>query len=171
MRMRYEFRVQSSEFKVLSSKFRVRTCLQLVACCYQLISHMINSQELRLGNYIMQKVNNRIITVACTYGHFELLQKGEKDIYAILLKAELLEKTGFIENKDYPLLPAAREFKLVLPVIGNNKNEILAYIKNNKECFARAVVNNLPVSNNIFHLHHLQNLYYALTGEEMNVTM
>ena len=132
---------------------------------------MINSQELRLGNYIMHKVNTRIVTIACSFQHFELLQKADKDFFPIILKAELLERAGFIENKDYPLLPAAREFKLVLPVIGNNKNEILAYIKNNKECFARAVVNSLPVSNNIYHLHQLQNLYYALTGEEMKLKM
>jgi hypothetical protein len=82
-----------------------------------------------------------------------------------------LESAGFLENKDYPLSPQAREFKLQLPVIGNNKNEILAYIKNNKECFARAMVNGLPVSNNIFHVHQLQNLYYALTGEELKVSI
>ena len=132
---------------------------------------MIHPQELRIGNYIMQKLNTRIMTVVCGFQHFELLQKAGKDFFPILLKAELLEKAGFIENKDYPLLPQAREFKLALPVIGNSKNEILAYIKNNKECFARAVVNNLPVSNNIYHLHQLQNLYYTLVGEELGVRM
>jgi hypothetical protein len=130
---------------------------------------MINANELRLGNYIMQKINNRILTVRCSYEHFELLSKSDKDFFPILLKAETLEKIGFTENKDYPLLPAAREFKLVLPVIGNHKNEILAYIKNNKECFGRAVVNGLVSSNNFYHLHQLQNLYYALTNEEMEV--
>ena len=81
-------------------------------------------------------------------------------------------KTGLqiiVINKDYPLLPDAREFILVLPVIGNHKNEIRAYIKNNKECFGRAVVNGLPVSNNFYHLHQLQNLFFALTNEEINV--
>src|SRR4051812_34349543 len=130
---------------------------------------MINANELRLGNYIMQKINNRILTVRCSYEHFELLSKSDKDFFPILLKAETLEKIGFTENKDYPLLPAAREFKLVLPVIGSHKNEILAYIKNNKECFGRAVVNGLVSSNNFYHLHQLQNLYYALTNEEMEV--
>lgn len=132
---------------------------------------MINANELRLGNHIMQKINNRIVTTSCGYQHFELLAKGEKDLFPIVLKAELLEKIGFRENKDYPLLPDAREFKLVLPVIGNNKNEILAYIKNNKECFGRAVVNGLPASNNFYHLHQLENLFYALTGEEVEGVM
>lgn len=133
---------------------------------------MINANELRLGNYVLQKVNTRIIPVECTFQHFELLQNGNsKDIYPVTLKAEILEKAGFSENKDYPLLPEAREFILVLPVIGNNKNEIRAYIKNNKECFGRAVVNGLPVSNNFYHLHQLQNLYFALTNDEMDVKL
>ena len=100
------------------------------------------------------------------------MAKGEvKDLFPVILRAELFEKAGFIENKDYPLLPDAREFKLVLPVIGTQKNEIAGYIKNNKECFARATVNGLAVSNNVFHLHRVQNLYYALTGEELLVNL
>jgi hypothetical protein len=133
---------------------------------------MIDANELRLGNYIMQKVHTRITTTPCSFQHFELIAKGQdKDLFPIVLKTTVLESAGFLENMDYPLSPQAREFKLQLPVIGNNKNEILAYIKNNKECFARAMVNGLPVSNNIFHVHQLQNLYYALTGEELKVSI
>ena len=133
---------------------------------------MINAIELRSGNYILQKVNNKIVMVRCNAQHFQLLENGNgKDIYPVVLKAELLEKCGFSENEKYPLLPEAREFILVLPVIGNGNNEIRAYIKNNKECFGRAVVNNLPVSNNFYHLHQLQNVYFALTNEELGVKL
>jgi hypothetical protein len=133
---------------------------------------MINESELRLGNFILQKVNTRIVPVKCTHQHFELLKnRNAKDLFAVVLKAEILEKCGFVENKDYPLLPDAREFILVLPIIGNNKNEIRAYIKNNKECFGRVTVNNLPVSNNFYHLHQLQNVYFALTSEELKVNL
>jgi hypothetical protein len=133
---------------------------------------MINANELRLGNYVLQKINNRILPVKCNLQHFELLSTGNgKEIYPVVLKADLLTKCSFSENEKYPLLPEAREFILVLPVIGNSNNEIRAYIKNNKECFGRAVANNLPVSNNFFHLHQLQNLYFALTNEELQVKM
>ena len=133
---------------------------------------MINENELRLGNYILQKVNTRIIPVKCTHQHFELLNNGNaKDIFPVTLKAEILEKCGFAENKKYALLPGAREFILVLPVIGNANNEIRAYIKNNKECFARVVLNNLPVSNNFYNLHQLQNVYFSLTNEELKVSL
>ncbi|MEI6950608.1 hypothetical protein V9K67_25720 [Paraflavisolibacter sp. H34] len=131
---------------------------------------MIEASELRLGNYLLQKIANKISMVACTYAHFELLAKGEgKLLYPVVLKPELLERSGFQENKDYALLPQAREFILLLPVIGNNKNEIYAYIKSNGECFGRAVVNGAVASNNIFHLHGLQNLYFALTGTEIEL--
>lgn len=132
---------------------------------------MIHANELRLGNYVLQKVETRIVVTTCTYNQFELLSKNQqKNFFPVVLNAQWLEKCGFKENKDYALLPQAREFKLTLPVIGNNNNEIAAYIKNNQECFARATVNGLPVSNNLYHLHQLQNLYAALTGQELPVT-
>lgn len=133
---------------------------------------MIKPSEFRLGNYLMQKLHNRIKTVPCDYAHFEQMQKGEiRDLFPVVLKAELLEKCGFRENPDYPLLPEAREFKLAVPVQGNQKNEVFAYIKNNKECFGRAMMNGLPASNPFYHLHQLQNLYFALTGEELAVAI
>ena len=131
---------------------------------------MINGQELRLGNLILHKVNNKIVRVPCSYQHFELLAKGDAAfMYPVVLKADILEQCGFEENKDYALYPEAREFILLLPVIGNNKNELFAYIKNNGECFGRASVNGAVASNNFYNLHQLQNLYYALTGEELPV--
>ncbi|HEV7622117.1 MAG TPA: hypothetical protein VGO09_10300 [Flavisolibacter sp.] len=133
---------------------------------------MIAPSEFRIGNYLLQKLNNKIIQVQCNYQHFEMFARGDiNNFYPLLLKAELLEKCSFIENKKYALLPDAREFMLTIPVIGKNKNEIVAYIKNNKECFGRAVIDNLPASNNIYHLHQLQNLYFALTSEELAVKL
>lgn len=129
---------------------------------------MINMQELRLGNTVLQKMTGRISTVRLDYRHFELAAaQGAKDFFPVVLKAEVLEQCGFAENKDYPLLPDAREFILVLPIAGSNKNELRAYIKNNKECFGRAMINGLPASNNFYQLHQLQNLYFALTGQEL----
>ena len=131
---------------------------------------MINANELRLGNLLLHKSNGRISNVPCTYLHFDLLSKGDTvSFYPVTLKPELLTKCGFIENKDYPLAPQSREFILVLPVIGSNKNEIYGYVKSNGECFVRAAVNGAVASNNFFHLHQLQNLYYMLTGEELEI--
>lgn len=130
---------------------------------------MIDAKEIRLGNYIMQKILNRIVTVPCAFQHFTQMERGESaNFFPVVLKAEVLEKCGFTENKDYPLLPAAREFILVMAVNGSNKNQLNGYVKNNGECFARATVDGAPASNNIYHLHQLQNLYFSITGEELN---
>ena len=131
---------------------------------------MIQPSELRLGNFILFKNQGRIGMVPCDYVHFDLLQKGDtSSFYPVVLKAEILQKSGFIENKDYPLLPQAREFVLVLPVIGNHKNELFGYVKTNGECFIRATVNGAVATNNFFHLHQLQNLFFALTGKELEI--
>lgn len=133
---------------------------------------MIKSNEFRLGNYLMHKTGVRILTVQCNFDHFALMAKdAAKDLYAVVLSPTILEKCGFVENKKYALLPESREFILVLPVMGSGEMEIRAYVKNNKECFARAMMNKLPVSNNIYHLHQLQNLYHVLTNKELEVKM
>lgn len=133
---------------------------------------MIKTTEFRLGNYLMHKTGVRILTMCCTHQHFSLMAKdGGKDLFPVLLAPAVFEKSGFIENKKYALLPESREYSLVLPVMGSGAVEIKAYVKNNKECFARAVLTNVPITNNIFHLHSLQNLYFALTGDELPVQL
>jgi len=126
---------------------------------------MIAVQELRTGNDIMQKVDTRIIKKKCGPEHIALAAEGSKNIYPIMLNGDILLRCGFIENKDYPLLPAAREFILLLP--GSSDAEIRAYTKNNGECFARAMLNKIAISVPVYHLHQLQNLYYALAGREI----
>lgn len=131
---------------------------------------MINASELRLGSLVLHKSNGRISMIPCNYVHFDLLSKGETaSFFPVVLKPELLVKCGFVENRDYPLAPQSREFILVLPVIGSNKNEIYGYVKSNGECFVRATVNGAIVSNNFFHMHQLQNLYFSLTSQELEV--
>ena len=131
---------------------------------------MINLQELRFGNRILQKSGTRINTVQFGMQHIELLLKGEGgSLHPVVLKPEMLERCGFTENKQYPLLPEAREFTLILPVQGNHQNLLHVYNKSNGECFGRASVNGLVASNNFFYLHQLQNIYYALTSKELDV--
>lgn len=123
-----------------------------------------------MGNYLLHKTGVRILTVPCTFEHFALMAKdGGAALFPVALSAKILEGCGFVENKKYALLPESREFVLVLPVMGSGDVSIKAYVKNNKECFARAMMNNVPVSNNVHHLHQVQNLFYAFTGDELAV--
>lgn len=131
---------------------------------------MVKSNEFRLGNFLLHKTGVRVLTVPCTFEHFALMAKdGGKDLFPVVLSPKILESCGFTENKKYALLPESREFVLLLPVMGSGEVSIKAYVKSNKECFARAMVNNVPVSNNLFHLHQLQNLHFALAAEELAV--
>ena len=133
---------------------------------------MVKSSEFRIGNYLMHKTGVRILTVPCAFHHFEAMAKdGGKDLFPVVLSPANLEKCGFIENKKYALLPESREFILVLPVMGSGEIEIRAYVKSNKECFGRAMMNNLPLSNNFHHLHQLQNVYFSLTGQELEIRL
>ncbi len=121
---------------------------------------------------MLHKAAVRILPVKCTLEHFELIKKGmAKDMFPIALKPDILKKLGFIENENYYLQPEAKEFILTLPVKGEHKNEVLAYLSAKKESYARAAVNDLVISHNIYNLHQLQNLYYALIGEEMMIEL
>lgn len=131
---------------------------------------MINLHELRFGNRILQKTGTKISPVSFGMQHVELLSKGEGgSLYPVVLKPEILERCGFTENKQYPLLPEAREFTLILPVQGGNQNLLHVYNKSNGECFGRAMVNGLVASNNFFYLHQMQNIFYALTAKELEM--
>lgn len=132
---------------------------------------MIDENELRPGNYILHKTGVRILPVRCTAQHLLLLQNGEKNIYPVVLKAGLLESCGFIENKKYALLPQAREFVMEVPVPGGADLQIRGYVKANGECFARAMMAQITVSASVHHLHQLQNLYYSITGTELQVSI
>ncbi|HEX6334187.1 MAG TPA: hypothetical protein VFZ78_08160 [Flavisolibacter sp.] len=130
---------------------------------------MIDVNELRCGNIILYKNAGRVRKVRCTAQHISM--EDRSDLYPVVLKPEIFISVGFRENESYPLRPQAQEFVLTLPVMGVQKSEIRGYRKSNGECFARAVVNDQPASNNVFHLHLLQNLYHALTGSELQVTI
>lgn len=133
---------------------------------------MIEASELRLGNYILHKAGVRILPVKCTFQHFELMAKGmANDMFPIMLKPDILLKCGFIENKKYHLYPDAREFILTLPVMGINKNEVYAYINTNKESYARATVNDLVITSNFYNVHQLQNVYYIMVEQEMEIVL
>jgi len=129
---------------------------------------MIKAEEFRLGNEVLFKAQHKISRVSLDFNHFEILSKGQHALFfPVVLKPEILEEYGFKENKDYPLAPQAREYKLTLPLPGKEQYELVAYIKSNGESFARAALGNLPASTNLYHLHQLQNLHFALTGTEL----
>lgn len=109
---------------------------------------MINPKDLRIGNYLRIKGSDTIIQVE-PY----LLSISELINYkAVVLTPEILEKCGFVMHMTKQLW--------------KNGNFYLHHylVSNNEYCFKYRDF----TSSSIQYLHQLQNLYFALTGTELN---
>jgi hypothetical protein len=111
---------------------------------------MIQATELRIGNWVYagDKITLIYIDSVCEW--------GERPLYGIPLTPEILEKCG-----------------LKLNVYGHNGDREVSSC--DLGCISildtmEVWVNNEEVSH-IKHLHQLQNLYFALTGKELEVKM
>jgi hypothetical protein len=139
----------------------------------------MNANELRLGNLVYHKyqtgplqqdewVANKIAPQDIAWAvEFPQNYKG------IPLTPEILEACGFTEDQEQRLKPVATDYNLSLPVNGDNKNEIFAnYCEAGEpKCYACYTTNNHWSSNNLYYLHQLQNLYFALTSSELPVNL
>jgi hypothetical protein len=128
---------------------------------------MIKVNELRVGNLVVYKQDNDELPVLKIDGDskkifIDLLlglnmEVDEQDIDPIPLTSELLERCGFNKGNKYGL----RNF-------WDGPGDIcLADI--DKENAYRLYGSEWTIGQNIKYLHHLQNLYYALTGEELQI--
>ena len=121
---------------------------------------MINASELRIGNKL-QKENGKIYTVSRLDGTKDILVEEERglftlnyNLYGIPLTPEILDKCGFEKSNriDFGELKQCYViFSLALMI--RHDSYFIDWVGGNTE--AR-------------YLHQLQNLYFALTGEELN---
>jgi hypothetical protein len=144
---------------------------------------MIKVNELRLGNLL--EYNNQIIHVTslsldiddeyqptigiCQYGEYRneqmILEEAAIGLKGIPLTHEWLERCGFeylpfdngISNYDFYKKSKAFELILVHEGVINEYEQGVFYYKDE----------NRPVK----HLHQLQNLYFAQTGEELKIEL
>ena len=126
---------------------------------------MIN--ELRIGNYIQYRDKSSLLTVESlgSNGFSTInqdgIQYGSDDICeynGIPLTEEWLLKFGFVKNED--------EYILGHLSLEDRSKDI--YSKDvNKEDFGSWFINSYLLE--IEYVHQLQNLYFALTGEELQL--
>jgi hypothetical protein len=123
---------------------------------------MINATELRLGNKVRQAHATITITAigktkvwATDYNHKSVCNLA--NINPIPLTAEILEKCGFVKEGFWFKLQLTNNFKMVF-----NKLEGCVIVCSVSPCDAHI--------DHITSLHQLQNLYFALTGEELIYT-
>lgn len=108
---------------------------------------MINANELRIGNAVSDPIGlDKMVSI-------EVLQNIRKGLKytGIPLTPEILEKCGFVMHKTSQLW--------------RKDNFYLHHylISDNEYCFKYSDF----TSSSIQYLHQLQNLYFALTGEEL----
>lgn len=129
---------------------------------------MINANELRLGNWIKNGFNqpikiNGIISEGNTGGY------ALKTLSPIPLTAEILEKAGF---KDNILLLGEQGvcsygWHLIASTYKGISKVNLAY--DYDDCAYES--HNAEHQTEIKYLHQLQNLYFALTGQELEISL
>jgi len=131
---------------------------------------MINANELRIGNLVKLENYFKIIGIMFRYGNdnydIHVLRENSILIYKVLeselepipLTTEILEKCGF----DWSIYHQA--FHKLNLEFDLNESYPLGF----SLCTFR---NKLLVAPNIYFLHQLQNLYFALTGEELQINL
>jgi len=123
---------------------------------------MIQTNELRIGNWINEfeiatQADSRFID---RLYNIELRGKIAIDVTPIPLTPEILEKAGFNEvdgNEWYRFY---------------DKGFLRVFIHHSVDsCFVSVDGLKIDYYINNFYLHQLQNLYFALTGEELNIEL
>lgn len=128
---------------------------------------MIKASELRQGNYV--KFEGSIIPVLN-------ITQDTPDAEGVALTPEILEKAGFKKEDDQPLEPVATLYYLDVPLNEGNPNRNIISVtskhyKGDNETVANLTINGLWASRNVLYVHHLQNLYFYITGKELKIEL
>lgn len=135
---------------------------------------MLKTNELRIGNWTNRYGDNHKISVETIF----LVEKNELKLLPIPLTPEILEKSGFTKIPHFTItnslvLPVGRNRQLSIGCVGT-PNEMLWLCENEKD--ETNIVSDLVCLHNYdydgkLYLHKLQNWFFLLTGEELNITL
>lgn len=115
---------------------------------------MIDVRELRIGNLLYLKGN--IVSVGGIPNHMRLLIPGEE--YAV----------GIEEFKSIPL---TEELLLKCRFVKRNWGDAVVYYHSLVELDTRFCLNGVDYNIEVKSLHQLQNLYFNLVGEELEINL
>ena len=121
-------------------------------------------EELRVGNYVLLKKHGGYINYEISSG-FDLYKLDESDcadISPIPLNEELLLRLGF-KDKSTSLTDVKFSNNIVTIYMDENSFYCLDVLNQGSGIYTIFI--------NIIHLHQLQNLYFALTGEELTIKL
>ena len=119
---------------------------------------MVQFNELRVGNlvHVGNGIYERVLEILCDSITTETKQ-GIFDFEGIPLTPEILEKAGFILRGFYYHFPNHDIFKLEQYKLKNSY-----WLRHNTQSIDSVRIN---------YLHQLQNLYFSLTGEELQIEL
>lgn len=123
---------------------------------------MIEVHELRVGNWVKNDCDDKYMQVEVD--DFKTIQADPDWLLPIPISPEILEKCGFekVSSSFYEI------------DLGNNIGQLQVNPYNGIVFIGHHRLDGFginPNTSNSFPLHQLQNLFYALTGEELNVTL
>ena len=113
----------------------------------------MKATELRIGNYIDYTTEREIVTMQTTYEYIRLIHNGNKNFKPIPLNEEWLLNLRFISFKKGHLYYENNGFSI-----------LYAYGKWNY-----SPSQSITIGREIKYVHELQNLYFALTNEELTL--
>ena len=124
---------------------------------------MINANELRIGNWVLDENNNQVQCIGwlsgCIITFVDNVPVGKKDekFSPIPLAPEILEKCGFVKQNYY-----------INEVYGNANFKFKQHADKSYDIEIIGFTDQ-GINVSIYFLHQLQNIYYALTGEELTI--
>lgn len=126
----------------------------------------MKASDLRIGNYV---IDNGDISKVTPYLISELYESDRFWVKPIELTEDLLVKCGFMFEHNYfkkGELDVNYCLKYYPHLVG-----YYFYIEYNNGPNEKDIAQYYPISSTYKYLHQLQNLYFALTGEELNVNL
>lgn len=122
---------------------------------------MIKNNEIRVGNWLeWNKKPFKVCAIFRNVTENELWAKDNNELYPIPLTEEILLKCGWGKGEyDSEYID---NVSLKQEVLGYNVNNKMLYIETNADVIE---------INHIHYLHQLQNLYFALTGKELEINL
>lgn len=128
---------------------------------------MIKATELRIGNYIKHDPHNPVIEIAQLFSDSFQKKGGGSYTYeysdGIPLTEEWLTKFGFFEHKSGDEVIHYKSTLYAAPTIEFVRTVDGIIVTN------FCTINDYSQSPNLKYVHQLQNLYFALTGEELTI--
>ena len=125
----------------------------------------MKAEELRIGNFVL--FCEKVFCMDFNAMHDFYIDNDFDELKPIIITEEILLNFGFEECKDYYFCGKSMFFYDINKSLENS--EFFIYFNENNKICLSSMENDDTVSKslNIKHVHQLQNLYFALTGQEL----